>query len=655
VTLCEAIMRRRMCGRGGSTSGTSALVALIDFLGPLPESLVARHPCREELFTPEGHVLRPADSAAGLEALEAIEPAAPPVAPTDGSGNRILRPRLVAQALEGMTGANEVLEFLGRLLHPDPEQRPSAREAMAHHFLRFAQTRQASVDADTNVIMVRESASSTAMVQGTYKTGSVTGPVFKEMGRKLAQDLGIADITSGVVDEEIVLEAQPQKEEEQNEPIPKSRLASARSESNQEGFLAIASQSKRKGIALAPEMGPLKCTRVQKEEAVKSTTTKKVAHKEEHHAKVDDSHGDGQKKLGRKGTGFVHMGELPPSDSEEEEEESHPVKEHVKIQDSHADNSNKITRKGTGFVHVGELPPSDSEEEEEPVKEHAKIADSHGDNENKITRKGTGFVHMGELPPSDDEDDEDEEEHAPVKKVGIEDDGSDEKKASHLARKGTGYVHMTELPPSDDEDEEEDEGAMKKGVQIQDSKADEDGGSTEASGPKFARKGTGYVSASDLPDDEEDEEDEDEGVKRKVQIEASEADSGPPAKPCRKGTGFVNAAELPDDDDDEDEDEEGGTANVRFHSSVADAPEPKKTSVPTQVRKGTGFVSAADLPESDGESDDEPHTTHEGGKVQVGPGAHVKAHTNKKVKRQESGFVHSCEYSDEEDEEEEKE
>merc|ERR1719162_1138241 len=103
------------------------------------------------------------------------------------------------------------------------------------------------------------------------------------------------------------------------------------------------------------------------------------------------------------------MGELPPSDSEEEEEEevkvvSHAVHDdpnaHAHIEDVHGDNENKIVRKGTGFVHMGELPPSDSEEEEEEVKvkgvshavhddpnAHAHIEDLHGDNESKIVRK----------------------------------------------------------------------------------------------------------------------------------------------------------------------------------------------------------------------------------------------------------------------------
>eukprot|EP00971_Amphidinium_carterae_P178737 3545514-Amphidinium_carterae.1 len=34
-------------------------------------------------------------------------------------------------------------------------------------------------------------------------------------------------------------------------------------------------------------------------------------------------------------------------------------------QDSHGDNENKISRKGTGFVNMSDLPPSDDDEEDE--------------------------------------------------------------------------------------------------------------------------------------------------------------------------------------------------------------------------------------------------------------------------------------------------
>jgi len=54
----------------------------------------------------------------------------------------------------------------------------------------------------------------------------------------------------------------------------------------------------------------------------------------------------------------VRSGETENAREAEEEQTRH-----VQIQDSHADNENKIIRKGTGFVHIGELPPSDDEDE----------------------------------------------------------------------------------------------------------------------------------------------------------------------------------------------------------------------------------------------------------------------------------------------------
>merc|ERR1712048_1531393 len=180
------------------------LCALVDFLGPLPSSVIDKHPMREDLFTPEGQVLRPVTpDAAGVQEVEAIEPVngpqtKPPVS-ADTSGAP--RPRLLAERLADAEGASDILEFLGRLLIPDPEQRPSAGEALAHHFLRFAHTK-GGANADKKAV----------------------------------------------------------------------------------GF----DGSKKEKDA---------------------------------HAKIEDSHGDNESKLARKGTGFVHVGELPPSDDEEEDEE----------------------------------------------------------------------------------------------------------------------------------------------------------------------------------------------------------------------------------------------------------------------------------------------------------------------------------------------
>merc|ERR1711959_312379 len=114
-------------------------------------------------------------------------------------------------------------------------------------------------------------------------------------------------------------------------------------------------------------------------------------------------------KVARKGTGFVHLGEIPPPSDEEDddgEEDAGPKGgKTAKIND---------TQKKTGFDQHNHDP-----------NQHAKIQDTHGDNESKIVRKGTGFVHAGELPPTESEDEEEEEkENKPQqpKKAGFADE-----------------------------------------------------------------------------------------------------------------------------------------------------------------------------------------------------------------------------------------
>jgi len=515
VTLCEAIMRKRVGGGAQADSiGTPRkMVALVDFLGPLPEGLVAQHPNREELFTPEGHVLRPVTPSGGEQGLEAIEPSSPPVAPADGG--HIPRPRLVAEALKDVEGANDILEFLGRLLNPDPEQRPSATEAMAHHFLRFAHTKGAgsSGGAEDNPHVKFDNT-------GDSGPGGQKPPPAEEAGSKLTRK-GTGFVHVG--------ELPPSDDEDEDE-------------------------DEDTGAA---------------------------------HVKIQDS-GEGssghvESKLARKGTGFVHVGELPPSDDEDEddEEDEKPQAKHVHMQEEQKKDAGGeakgggMVRKGTGFVHVGELPPSDDEDDEDEEDEKPAAKKVHMSNDekekpepsggqaggSKLQRKGTGFVHTGELPVSDDED-EDEDEEDTSKKAGngklhFEEEDKPEKKAGGgLARKGTGFVQMDELP--DDSDEEDDEEEKHVGF-------DASAGNTEKKekdDSKVARKGTGFVNAADIPDSEDEDEDEDTPAKNKVHYDDSAKNKGAEdgnrgatvGKVQRKGTGFVHMSDICDSEDDEDED-----------------------------------------------------------------------------------------------------
>merc|ERR1712232_625964 len=110
----------------------------------------------------------------------------------------------------------------------------------------------------------------------------------------------------------------------------------------------------------------------------------------------------------------------------------------------------KLMRKGTGFVHMGELPVSDDDDDDaKPTGGNSKagvvkIQDGGSDGgdkkESKLQRKGTGFVHMGELPLDSEDEDDDDDDAKPTggnSKAGgvkIQDGGPDggEKKENKL-------------------------------------------------------------------------------------------------------------------------------------------------------------------------------------------------------------------------------
>jgi len=609
ATICEAIMQRRIIDGGGASGGrqrgiASKLCALVDFLGPMPSDLVARHPLREAFFTPEGQVLRPATPDAHGAVLEAIEPSVAQ-APSVGS-DHIQRPRLIAEALAGIEGGNDILEFLGHLLNPDPEQRPSAQEATAHHFLRFAHTK-------TKTTGVRLDMSHEHHAQIEDSGGDKEGKIVRKgTGFVHTTDLPETD----------------DEDEDENPTAAGGAHHVQISDSHGDHENKIC----RKGTGFV-HMGELPVSSDEEEDDDERGGQKQAP--TDHHAQIQDAHGDNENKIVRKGTGFVHASELPASDDEDEEEDNH----HVQITDSHGDNENKICRKGTGFVHMGELPVSSDEEEEdeEPARDgkHASITDSHGDNENKICRKGTGFVNVGELPPSDDEEEKE------IAHVHIEDSHGDNE--NKICRKGTGFVHMGELPVSSDEEDEE-ENAVAIGnrastghAQIQDEHGDNEN--------KICRKGTGFVHVGELPPSDDEDEDDDENHHH-VQITDSHGDNE--NKICRKGTGFVHMGELPVSSDEEDDEEEGVPCEHRASTGHAQIQDTHGDNENKLVRKGTGFVHVGELPPSDDE--DEEEDTHH---VQI---TDSHGDNENKICRKGTGFVHMGELpvsSDEEEEDEE--
>ncbi|CAK9055834.1 unnamed protein product [Durusdinium trenchii] len=156
---------------------------------------------------------------------------------------------------------------------------------------------------------------------------------------------------------------------------------------------------------------------------------------------------------------------------------------------------------------------------------------------------------------------------------------AEDAEASHSpkepVRKGTGFVSLSDLP---DDDEEE------QGVRFP-----EVSGPSEEGQPRAkVRKGTGFVAASDLPSDGSD--DEDRGVTFNVPAQVEDRNADPKVK-VRKGTGYVSLSDLPSDGEEE-------TAAVSFQASADDG-QPR-----AKVRKGTGFVSLSELP-SDGSEEEE--------------------------------------------------
>ncbi|CAK9069599.1 unnamed protein product [Durusdinium trenchii] len=188
-------------------------------------------------------------------------------------------------------------------------------------------------------------------------------------------------------------------------------------------------------------------------------------------------------------------------------------------------------------------------------------------------------------------------------------------------RKGTGFVSLSDLP---DDDEEE------QGVRF-----------PEANGFRTirpeVRKGTGFVAASDLPSDGSDDEDDAATAVRKGTGYVSLSDLPSDGEEVRKGTGFVSLSELPSDGSEEEAQMvRKGTGYVSLSELPSDDEEDsyqasgQEGQPRTKVRKGTGYVAASDLP-SDGSDEErgvsfnvpskaEGHTGDPKGKVRKGTG-----------------------------------
>eukprot|EP00439_Symbiodinium_sp_Y106_P069289 s2996_g11.t3 len=293
----------------------------------------------------------------------------------------------------------------------------------------------------------------------------------------------------------------------------------------------------------------------------------------------------GTKVTSRKGTGFLRKEDLQDLASEEEEQEEADEAQQMahgdravsfepgsQIQESEDQPRRVVARKGTGFLHAGDVENLVGEEDEEEEEE-----------EEAGRRKDDNGVLQEDV---DQEEDEPGSSEAGRRKVGFEkpsEEAEAEGKSKPVARKGTGFVNVGDLP-SDDEDRDTDDRTTTECCKktwtkrrtspvLQedvDQEEDEPGSSeagrrkvgfekpseeaqTEREGKPVARKGTGFVNVGDLPSD-----DEDRDATRRKHSSGSICLAGTDAAPAvRRGTGFVGIVELPSDDDEEDNEPAG--------------------------------------------------------------------------------------------------
>jgi len=390
----------------------------------------------------------------------------------------------------------------------------------------------------------------------------------------------------------------PSDDEEEDEQGPKgvSFDASSQAAGNEAVNEGAAKPKVRKGTGFVPGSDLPSEDEEEDEQAPKGVTFDAASQA----AGKEVGNPEAAKPKVRKGTGFVPIEDLPSEDEEQDEEEAQrgvtfDASAQAPGQKGGKEGEAKPkVRKGTGFVPTSDLPSEDEEEEEEAPKgvtfnvaSQAAEAGKEANSKPKV-RKGTGFVPDTDLP-SDDEEEEEEEANKGVTFQVAEGVGNPAEPKTRV-RKGTGFVSAEELPGDDDEDEDEDTGETST-----------EGGifTPKAKAKKGARS---FLDASDLPPDEDDPE---------VHFEAPEGvgDQGEGKQKVRKGTGFVSLSDITDM---EEEGEEGmeeeakpSDPEANANASVSFDVEPEAGSPggksKEKVRKGAGFVSSGELPPSDDE------------------------------------------------------
>lgn len=561
ASICEAIAQKRI-----SSDSTSPLCDLVDFLGPLPDSVVDQHPQREKLFTPQGQLLRPTTpDVSGVRHMDVIGP------PVSSHWGEFPRPRRVVDALTDVEGADEILAFLGPLLHPDPKKRPSVVEANAHTFLKKHVRKSVGIAEDSEVSMVQRcSDTATTVITAQCKTGAVKAGVFEQMLRSACEGgLSLTMLSTGEQPNE---ESEPKRHCEGTDTADmqdiNKTLLQASCESRHCALAATGVVKRKFGCSPVRDLKVMVSDGAKRDigEAEGSAPHVRIA------APVIGSQSKG--RLGRKGTGFVQLGELPTSDDDDEDDDEETPRGGVRIDGSQSSSTaSTLRRKGTGFAHKVELSSSEDGSSEHEVAGNRIVAfvasdGAHAETYGRpVARKGTGFVQVTELPSSDDsafsdDDDPTVKSNQELKRVVVQGppkkatgrraslDLDEEDTECRIKRKGTGFVQVTELPSSDlDSDDETDADQPKTAVKI----------FSEGLGEKdtrMVRKCTGFLTDDAKHDDHESNAD---NCRRVRLVEPEGEQSGTMtvgAKLARKGTGIVNLSELPDSEDEDENDEE---------------------------------------------------------------------------------------------------
>ncbi|CAE7027040.1 ppk5, partial [Symbiodinium sp. CCMP2456] len=369
--LCEALLQERIePGPGGRVE---RLCGLVEFLGSLPADLVLHHPKREEIFTPEGHLLR----RAGPDRLEAIEPLG---GLTLLKGDSAPRPKAVLKALKHVPEKAQLLDLLGALLHADPVKRPSAAA--------LARARPTPDEWRSDC-------------EDTAGPASLEGESM-QVNRK------------EIVEKESAPAAPAKKTVDFNAEVPEPQGASP-------------SKAARKGTGFVSAVDlPLTDEEDEPEEeaeggreAAPSAPPKKSVDFDA----VPEPRSSAPSKATRKGTGFVLTADLPLTDEEDEEDEkaevpSKPAKKNVDfsaVPEPQGAAPSKATRKGTGFVLAADLPLTDEEDEPDEAAGRRDVAPTSPMSPapkpwnvaSKTAKKGKSFVLTEELPLTDEENEED--------------------------------------------------------------------------------------------------------------------------------------------------------------------------------------------------------------------------------------------------------